>query len=232
MRIHTVNGPPWHRILKFSLSLACAVSIAPAQNQPRLRRIEGVVPPNVHGNLAGFKPLQPIWPNLKTVESHPPDGIRVSVLLTVSDGKPVNVELLEGIRPFTKPVLDALQRWSFQMPFDGTSPVMFEVMFKSSGGQFMPDVEVYLPPIDQQPRLEILSEPAAVYPASAMSLGIEGTVEFRVTVNQDGSVANPELIRGPEPLRQSAFEAVRQFRYKPDARLPHQVTTSIKFRLP
>jgi hypothetical protein len=112
-------------LLKFCLTLACAVSVSPAQNQPRLRRIEGVAPTNVHGDLAGFKPLQPIWPNLTTIEANPPDGIRVAVSLTVVDGKPMNVQLLEGVTPLTKPVLDALQQWRFEMPADGTSPVMF-----------------------------------------------------------------------------------------------------------
>ena len=65
-----------------------------------------------------------------------------------------------------------------------------------------------------------------------MSAGIEGAVEFRVTVNQDGTVANADVIRGPESLRQSALEVVRQFRYKPDSTLPRQVRYAIEFRLP
>src|SRR5713101_4553550 len=107
-------------MVRFCLVLLCAVSILPAQNQPRLRRIEGVAPTNIHRDLAGFKPLQPIWQNLTAVEANPTDGILVAVSLTVVDGKPLNVELLEGVRPFTKPVLDALQKWRFQMPTDGS----------------------------------------------------------------------------------------------------------------
>ena len=219
-------------IVKLCLAIACAVSVLPAQNQPGLRRIEGVAPANTHGDLAGFQPVQPIWPNLSAVEANPPDGIKVAVSLTVVDGEPLNVKLLEGVRPFTKPVLDALRQWRFQMPADGSSPVVFQVALRSQGGKFLSHVEVHLPPADQEPPLELLYQPAAVYPPSAMSVGNEGTVDFRVTVNQDGTVADANVIRGPESFRQSALEAVRQFRYKPDVTLPRQVTASIQFRLP
>ena len=85
-------------IVKLCLAIACAVSVLPAQNQPGLRRIEGVAPANTHGDLAGFQPVQPIWPNLSAVEANPPDGIKVAVSLTVVDGEPLNVKLLEGVR--------------------------------------------------------------------------------------------------------------------------------------
>lgn len=219
-------------MIKFYLALVCVVSTLFAQVQPRPARVEGVALPNVRGNLAGFQPILPVWPNLSVVEANPPDGIIVAASLTVVDGKPMNIQLLEGIRPFTKPVLDALQQWRFEMPVDGTSPVIFDVTYRSRGGRIVPDVEVHLSPVDQEPPLELVYKPAAPYPPGAMSAGIEGIVEFRVTVSRDGTVGKSEIIRGPESLRQSAFETARLFRFKPDATLPRQGNVSIEFKLP
>src|SRR6266567_273719 len=96
-------------------AIACAASMIPylmAQNQPRLRRVEGMPASDVRGNLPGFRPLQVGEANLFDVGS-PPEHTRVAARLVVASGRPTEVQLLEGIRPFTKPVLDAIQQWRF-----------------------------------------------------------------------------------------------------------------------
>jgi hypothetical protein len=41
------------------------------------------------------------------IQANPPDGIRLAVSITVADGKPLDIQVLEGVRPFTKLVVDA-----------------------------------------------------------------------------------------------------------------------------
>jgi len=54
-----------------------------------------------------------------------------------------------------------------------------------------------------------------VYPEEARKKGISGTVRLRVIVAKDGSVKQLEVMSGDPLLRQSALDAVRQWRYHP-----------------
>lgn len=55
----------------------------------------------------------------------------------------------------------------------------------------------------------------AVYPEIAKIRRISGTVVVRVTVGKDGKVNNPKFISGPIIFRDSAFEAVQKWVFKP-----------------
>jgi len=54
-----------------------------------------------------------------------------------------------------------------------------------------------------------------IYPADAKSRHVTGTVLLHVIVAQDGSVQEIEVVSGPDELRQSAIDAVKQWRFKP-----------------
>ncbi len=54
-----------------------------------------------------------------------------------------------------------------------------------------------------------------VYPPEAKKKGIEGQVRINVVVNTKGEVSETEVLSGPEELRPSTVEAVRQWRYEP-----------------
>lgn len=55
----------------------------------------------------------------------------------------------------------------------------------------------------------------AVYPELAKARRIGGIVIIRVTVGKDGKVRNPVLVSGPVVFRESAFQAVLQWQFKP-----------------
>lgn len=55
----------------------------------------------------------------------------------------------------------------------------------------------------------------AVYPEIAKARRISGTVVVRVTVGKDGKVSNPRFMSGPMVFRDSAFDAVKQWLFKP-----------------
>ena len=55
----------------------------------------------------------------------------------------------------------------------------------------------------------------AVYPEMAKSRRISGTVVVKVTVGKDGKAKNPVFVSGPIIFRDAAFDAVKQWVFKP-----------------
>jgi protein TonB len=53
------------------------------------------------------------------------------------------------------------------------------------------------------------------YPPSALASHTQGTVEIEATIDKDGAVINPKVLKGDRILAGAALEAVRQWRYKP-----------------
>jgi protein TonB len=54
-----------------------------------------------------------------------------------------------------------------------------------------------------------------VYPASAKSAGVQGTVRFVVFISPDGDVENTQLVSGHPLLVAAAREAVMEWKYWP-----------------
>jgi TonB family protein len=78
--------------------------------------------------------------------------------------------------------------------------------------------------------LQLIRAATPVYPAIAKARSITGTVVVQATVGKDGRVSNPQFISGPPIFKDSAFDAVRQYQFKP-AKLngqPIEQTTQIK----
>jgi protein TonB len=53
------------------------------------------------------------------------------------------------------------------------------------------------------------------YPPAARATHTQGEVRIEATINKEGNVVNPKVIRGDAVLAHAALEAVRQWRYKP-----------------
>jgi protein TonB len=54
-----------------------------------------------------------------------------------------------------------------------------------------------------------------VYPPIAKTARVAGTVVLQATISKNGTVEGLRVVSGPEMLRQSAVDAVRNWRYKP-----------------
>jgi TonB family protein len=65
----------------------------------------------------------------------------------------------------------------------------------------------------QQANIE--SKITPVYPAQAKQDRVQGAVELQVTIDKEGRVQDVSVLSGPEPLIQSAVDAVKQWTYKP-----------------
>ena len=54
-----------------------------------------------------------------------------------------------------------------------------------------------------------------IYPPNALAAHTEGSVEIEATVNKEGIVVHPKVLKGNPLLARAALDAVRQWRYKP-----------------
>ena|SRR6185312_4818128 len=75
-----------------------------------------------------------------------------------------------------------------------------------------------------------------VYPANALRMRTQGTVEIAATISKTGEVTNVKQVSGDQTLGRAAETAVRQWKYKPymlDGR-PVEIQTqiSVEFKLP
>lgn len=61
----------------------------------------------------------------------------------------------------------------------------------------------------------VLTRVNPVYPPDAKEAGITGAVVMSAVIGKDGVIENLQVISGPEKLRMSALDSVRQWTYKP-----------------
>ena len=60
-----------------------------------------------------------------------------------------------------------------------------------------------------------ISQPHPIYPPIARAAHVSGAVVLHAIISKTGTVTNLQVISGPEMLRASALDAVRNWRYKP-----------------
>jgi TonB family protein len=74
------------------------------------------------------------------------------------------------------------------------------------------------------------------YPAGALRLGVEGTVELLATVSKNGDISQVKVLSGDSQLTKAATDAVKQWKYKPyllnGEPVEIQTQVSIIFKLP
>ncbi len=75
----------------------------------------------------------------------------------------------------------------------------------------------------------LVKKVAARYPEDAVKSGIEGPVVFQASIARDGTVQELKLIRGPLALVQSAYNAAKQWRFKPYT--PNGVATEARITM-
>ena len=81
----------------------------------------------------------------------------------------------------------------------------------------------------------LVSQITPVYPAQAKQDRVQGTVQLQVIIDKEGHVEEVSVLAGPEPLIQSAVDAVKQWTYKPtllnDQPVKVQTTVTVNFTL-
>ena len=61
----------------------------------------------------------------------------------------------------------------------------------------------------------LIKRVAPKYPPAALSTHLEGAVHIEATIDKEGMVTNPKVVKGDRILAAAALDAVRQWRYKP-----------------
>jgi protein TonB len=74
------------------------------------------------------------------------------------------------------------------------------------------------------------------YPANALRMRVEGTVELQATISKNGDITHVKAISGDGQLTRSATDAVKQWKYKPyllnGEPVEIQTQITINFKLP
>ena len=75
----------------------------------------------------------------------------------------------------------------------------------------------------------------AIYPEEAKAAGIEGVVVMRITIGEDGSVANVVVLQSVPELDEAAIESVFQWQYEPTllngVPVEVELTVTVSFQL-
>jgi protein TonB len=77
-----------------------------------------------------------------------------------------------------------------------------------------------------------MSDSLPIYPPEAKAAGIEGTVAIFAQINKSGRIDLAWAVSGPEPLRQAALDAVKEWVYRPylTEGSPHGFRTVVKVK--
>jgi len=82
----------------------------------------------------------------------------------------------------------------------------------------------------------ILDKVQPSYPEQALQAGLQGAVVLQARIARDGTIRELKLIRGSLLLGEAAYQAVKQWRYKPYVRngqsVEAQTYVTVDFRLP
>jgi len=82
----------------------------------------------------------------------------------------------------------------------------------------------------------LISDSRPVYPEEALRAGVQGAVVLQAWIAKDGSIQNLKLVRGYFVLGRAAFDAVKQWRFKPyymnGQAVETQTYITVDFKLP
>jgi TonB family protein len=82
----------------------------------------------------------------------------------------------------------------------------------------------------------VLKKTPPVYPANALRMRIEGTVELQATISKKGDISAVKILSGDANLARAAAEAVKQWKYKPylldGSPVEIQTQVTVNFKLP
>ncbi len=146
--------------------------------------------------------------------SRVPESMRGKVLaaLPVHEGDELTPQILAQSLTAVQAVDEHL-RFTFGPANDGSGSVLRVELPNSPGTFRAPGKAIRIGRSVAEANL--IHRVAPVYPALAKAAGVQGSVEFRVTIGKDGHVENIELMRGHPLLVNAAKDALMQWVYRP-----------------
>ena len=129
---------------------------------------------------------------------------------------------------------------SVQIPDSLKDPIEASATLRNAVTQVTPTLLGALEPIEIVPeelaRHLLTQKVDPSYPEQALRLGLQGPVVLQAWISRDGSIRDLKLVRGSLLLGQSAYQAVKQWRYKPyllnGQAVEAQTLVTVDFRLP
>jgi TonB family protein len=167
---------------------------------------------------------------------------RVVIELTVSpDGKVKKTKVVSGkIDALKDAAKKVVKNWSFQPYMVNGTPVPVRTDFAFN---FENTLDHYREPDGSTPvHLDEMASHTAIiksvpphYPPDARAGGIQGSVKLRVIVGEDGRVHALHIISGHPLLAGAAYNAVRQWEFKPyvenGKKLPFDTNVTVNFTI-
>jgi TonB family protein len=105
-------------------------------------------------------------------------------------------------------------------------------------GGALPGARVKIAPISVSAGVAggmLIRKTPPTYPAIAKAARVAGTVILAATISKSGFVTNVQVVSGPQMLRQSAIDAVKEWRYRPyllnNQPMEVQTTINVDFNL-
>ena len=220
--------PLWSVVMLLAAGLTpvWAVTDVPS-NAPGKDQTRDIVkiPANVVAGRVLTHPI-PVYP--KDAKKKHITGQVILHAIIGTDGKVQELVVLAGPEELRSPALNAVQRWTY-MPYElGGRPVAVDTTITVSynmGRQ--PDSRVNGSSLNLTTGEETIELPedakelrkvkkiTATYPQDVRTQNITGNVSLSINISKDGHVETVDVISGPEPLRDPAVEAVRQWVYPP-----------------
>ena len=167
--------------------------------------------------------------------------IQGAVVLHAIIGKTGAVEQLQvvsGPEELQASALEAVRQWVYKPYLLNGEPTEVDttVTVNYSMGESGPAPTAESPHDSSQTSMpRIIRQVDAQYPAAARQAKVSGNVMVAVQVGADGTVSDVTATSGPEELRQSAVDAVRQYRFAPAMRngeaVPMNMQVSVNFQM-
>ena len=165
---------------------------------------------------------------IRVTEIHDPSDATASKLVSVPQPQPLD--------PRNEPAQIARITATPIIPQSLRTPVS---AVAEAPGKPGPSLLAALQPVDLPEDFSnklILQRVEPNYPAQAMQAGLQGAVVLRAWIGKDGRIQDLKLIHGSLLLGQAAYQAVKQWRYKPyllnGQAVEAQTYVTVDFKLP
>ncbi len=237
----------WSGVLLLTAGLASVWAVADVpSNAPGKDQNQTIVkiPANVVAGRILTHPM-PVYP--KDAKKKHITGQVILHAIIGTDGKVQQLVALTGPEELRSSALDAVQRWTY-LPYVVTGrPVAVDTTItvsynmgrqpdsRANGSSLnLTTGEETIELSADAKELRKVKKITATYPQNAREQGITGDVTLSINISKDGHVETTDVISGPEPLRDAAVEAVRQWVYPPykvkgECKRVHTVVT-VSFR--
>ena len=159
------------------------------------------------------QPIYPVEPGLDV------SGAVVLHAVIGEDGTIQELQVISGPVMLRDAAIEAVRQWTYRPYLLNGAATAVDTTIALSVSHGAPSADAMQGQAVQVSgglmEAQLLTRVEPVYPPIARAAHVSGAVVLHATIGKDGMVERLEVVSGPEMLRASAMEAVRQWRYKP-----------------